>query len=79
MKSLEIKIALSCELFQNRFYFKDVQHELSSWSVRKFRNFWFHYIIDMKFFDKCTLFICHLFRLFIKNILKESQRFNNDF
>ena len=36
MKSLEIKIALFCELFQNLFYFKDVQREVSSWSVRKF-------------------------------------------
>ena len=36
VKSLEIKIALFCELFQNRCYFKDVQHELSSRGVRKF-------------------------------------------
>ena len=36
-----------CELFQNSFYFKDVQHELSSWSVRKFLNLWFHCIINM--------------------------------
>ena len=35
-KSLEIKIASFCELFQIRFYFKDVQHELSSWSLRTF-------------------------------------------
>ena len=47
MKSLEIRIASFCELFQNRFYFKDVQHELSSWSVRKFWSFWFHCIINM--------------------------------
>ena len=41
MKSLEIKIPLLCELFQNRFYFKDVRWELSSWSVRKFEVFGF--------------------------------------
>ena len=45
MKSLEIKIALFCEWFQNRFYFKDLKRELSSWSVRKFWNFWFHCIM----------------------------------
>ena len=33
LKSLEIKVASFCELFQNRFCFKDVQRELSSWSV----------------------------------------------
>ena len=48
MKSLEIKIASFCELFQNRFYFKDLWHELSSWSVRKFWKFLFHCIINMK-------------------------------
>ena len=47
MKSLEIRIASFCELFQNRFYFKDVKRELSSWSVRKFWNFWFHCIINI--------------------------------
>ena len=36
MKSLEIKIASFCELFENRFYFKNVRRKLSSWSVRKF-------------------------------------------
>ena len=36
MKSLEIKIASFCELFQNRFYFKDVRRKLSSWSILKF-------------------------------------------
>ena len=33
----DIKIALFCELFQNRFYFKDVRRELSRWSVRKLK------------------------------------------
>ena len=36
MKSLEIKIASFCKLFQNRFYFKDVRRKLSSWSILKF-------------------------------------------
>ena len=48
MKSLGIKIASFCELFQNRFYFKDLRCELSGWTVRKFWNFWFHCIINMK-------------------------------
>ena len=48
MKSSEIKIATFCELFQNRFCFKDVRRELNSWSVKNFRNFWFHCIINMK-------------------------------
>ena len=85
MKSLEIKIASFCELFQNRFYFKDVRHERSSWGVR---NFWFHCIINRKnnyhqtfvavclmtyIYVKRTLFICYLFRIF-KNLLKRSMR-----
>ena len=81
MKSSEIKIATFCELFQNRFCFKDVRSELNSWSVKNFRNFWFHYIINMKnnyhqtfvvvrlmtyiYSVKLTLFIC-LFRLYKK-------------
>ena len=36
MKSLEIKIASFCELFQNRFCFEDVRRKLSSWSILKF-------------------------------------------
>ena len=48
MISSEIKIATFCELFQNRFCFKDVRSELNSLSVKNFRNFWFHYIINMK-------------------------------
>ena len=48
MKSLEIKIVLFCELFQNRFYFKNGKHELTSRSVRKFWNFWFYCIVNMK-------------------------------
>ena len=36
MKSLEIKIASFCKLFQNRFYLKDVRRKLSSWSILKF-------------------------------------------
>ena len=35
MKALEIKIASFCEMFQNKFYFKAAQCELSSWSVLK--------------------------------------------
>ena len=86
MKSWEIKIASFCELFQNIFYFKDVRRELSSWSVRKFRNFWFHCIINKNNYHqtfvvhlmtyihvKLTLFICYLFRL-KKNMLKKSKR-----
>ena len=40
MKSLENKIASFCELFRNRFSFKDVRRELSSWNKKKFWNFW---------------------------------------
>ena len=80
MKSLEIKIASFCELFQNRFYFKDVRCILSSWSVRKFWNFSFHCIINMKnnyhqtiivvnlmtyVHVKLTLFICYLLSLLL--------------
>ena len=36
IRSLEIKIASFCEMFQNKFYFKAAQWELSSWSVLKF-------------------------------------------
>ena len=86
MESLEIKIASFCELFQNRFYFKDVPRDLSSWSVRKFRNFWSHCIINMKnnyhqtfvvvrlmtyIHVKLTLFICYLFRLYKKHVKNE--------
>ena len=67
IKSLKIKIVLWCELFQNRFYFKDELGKLSSWSVK---SFWFHCIINAKFFDELTLFICHLFRLYKKKCLK---------
>ena len=88
MKSLEIKIASFCELFKNRFYFKDVRRELSSWSSREFSNFWFHCITNknnylqtfvavhlMTYIDvKLTLFICYLFRLYKKNMLKKSMR-----
>ena len=81
MKSLDIKIALFCEWFQKRFYFKDVRHKLSSWSIRKFWNFGFQCIINMKnnyhqtfavihlmtyIHVKLTLFICYLFRLYKK-------------
>ena len=74
MKLLEIKIASFCELFQNRFHFKDVRRNLS-------RNFWFYGIIDMKnnyhqifvairlmtyIHVKLTLFTCYLFRLYKK-------------
>ena len=41
IKSLEIKIASFCELFQNRFYFEDVGDKLSSWNMRKFEIFGF--------------------------------------
>ena len=74
MKSLEIKITSFCEHFQKRFYFKNVRRELSSsWSVRKISNFLFDSIINMKFFDKLTLFICHLFRLYKKHVKKELE------
>ena len=86
MKSWEIKIALFCELCPNIFYFKDVRCELSSWSVRKFQNFWFHCIITKNNYHqtfvvhlmtyihvKLTLFICYLFRL-KKKTLKKSKR-----
>ena len=81
MKSSEIKIATFCELFQNRFCFKDVRSELNSWSVKNFRNFWFHYIINMKnnyhqtfvvvrlmtYIYSCQTHIIHcLFRLYKK-------------
>ena len=87
MKSLEIEIVPFCELFQNRVYFKDVRHELSSWSVRKFWNFWFHRIINMKnnyhqtfvvirlmtyIHVKLTLFVIYLD--YIKSMLKKSKR-----
>ena len=85
MKSFQTKIASFCELFQNRFYFKDVRRELSSWSVRKFWIFWFCCIINMKnnyhqtfvvvrlmtyAHVKLTLFICYLFRLYKKHVKK---------
>ena len=86
MKSLEIKIASFCELLQNRFYFKDVQRELSSWSARKFWNFWFHCIINTKnnnyhhifvvvclmtyIHVKLTLLFCYLVRLYKEHIKK---------
>ena len=60
MKSLEIKITSFCELFQNIFYFKDVPWDLSSWSVTKFGNFWFHCIINMKNNYHQTLVVVHL-------------------
>ena len=78
MKLLEIKIASFCELFQNRFYFKDVRRNLSG-------NFWLCGIVDMKnnyhqifvairlmtyIHVKLTLFTCCLFRLYKKNIKK---------
>ena len=83
MKSLEIKIALFCELFQNRFYFKDTRRKLRSWSVRKFRNFLFHCFINMKnnyhqtfpavclmtyIHVKLALFIYNLCRLYKKHV-----------
>ena len=86
MKPLEIKIALFCELFQNRVYFKDVRRELSSSSVRRFRNFWFDCIINIKsnyrqtfvavrlvkyIHVKLSLCICSLFRLYKKHVKKE--------
>ena len=79
MKSLENKIASFCELFRNRFSFKDVRRELSSWNKKKFWNFWFHSIINLKNIYhqtfvvvrlmtdiqiKLTLSICYLFRLY---------------
>ena len=86
IKSLEIKIALFCELFQKRFYFKDVRRKFSIWSVRKFWNFWFHSIINIKnnyyqtfvvvrlmtyIHVKLTLFIFYLFRLYKTHVKKE--------
>ena len=60
MKSLQIKITSFCELFQNIFHFKGVRRELSSWSVRKFWNFWFHCIINMKNNDHKTFVVVRL-------------------
>ena len=84
MKPLEI--ILYYDIFRNRFYFKDAEHNRGSWSVRKFRDFCFLCIINMKnnyhqtfvivflityIHVKLTLFICYLFRLYKKHVKKE--------
>ena len=71
MKSLEIKSALFCELSQKTFCFKDVRCELSSLNVRKFWNFLFYCIINMKnIIIKILLsFVCwHIFILNSDNL-----------
>ena len=73
MKSLDIKIALFCELFQKRFCFKDVQCKLSSWNVKKFRNFWFHCIINMKNNYHQAFIVVHLIIVTTNNISLEIQ------
>ena len=61
MKSLEIKIIFSYELFQNRFGFKRCTTWTNSWSIRKFWNFWFHCrIINTKNIYHQNFVVVHL-------------------
>ena len=78
MKSLDIKIALFCELFQKRFCFKDVQCKLSSWNVKKFRNFWFHCIINMKNNYHQAFIVVHLIIVTRNNIVWKYGPYNSD-